>query len=337
MFVVMQPASSRADVERVMAALPAMNAVGRITAADDRCVIEILEATHVDRRQLVDLPAVDCVLDRAADVPAAVQPDHPQTTPVPLGPRAMIGDTRLAIIAGPCSVENEDRLYRTAEAVAAAGAVGLRGGAFKPRTSPYAFQGLGEAALELLARARDRTGLALVTEVMSAEQVTQVAAVADLLQVGSRNMHNSALLRAVGRAGKPVLLKRGWSATLEEFLLAAEYLRQAGCPHVVLCERGIRTFEDYARNTLALAIVPEVKRRSDLPILVDPSHGTGRAHLVAPLSRAAIACGADGLLIEVHPDPPRAWSDGDQSLDLPAFGALMASLPPLVEACGRKL
>ncbi|MEW6252811.1 MAG: N-acetylneuraminate synthase family protein, partial [Planctomycetota bacterium] len=199
------------------------------------------------------------------------------------------------------------------------------------------FQGLGARALELLARVREKTGLAVVTEVMCIEQIARVREVADVLQVGSRNMHNTPLLRAVGEQDRPVLLKRGWSATLEEFLQAAEYVRQGGNDQIILCERGIRTFEDYARNTLALAIVPEVKRVSDLPIIVDPSHGTGRAALVAPMCRAAVACGADGLLIEVHPDPAQAWSDGAQTLRLDEFRDLMENLRALAAVCGREL
>ena len=218
-----------------------------------------------------------------------------------------------------------------------AGAVGLRGGAFKPRTSPYAFQGHGEAGLKALARVREKTGLAIVTEVMSPDRVECVAEYTDVLQVGSRNMHNSPLLRAVGEQSKPVLLKRGWSATLEELLLAAEYILRAGNPNVILCERGIRTHEDYVRNTLALAVVPEIKRISRLPVIVDPSHGTGQAHLVTPMSRAALACGADGLIVEVHPNPGQAWSDGEQALDFRQFDELMTQLRLIAAACERTL
>jgi 3-deoxy-7-phosphoheptulonate synthase len=248
-----------------------------------------------------------------------------------------MGGKKLGIIAGPCSVESTEGLLKIAAAVAELGAVALRGGAFKPRTSPYSFQGNEERALEMLARAREKTGLAIVTEVMSAEQIELVQPYADVLQIGSRNMHNSAVLKAAGHQPKPVLLKRGWSATLGEFLLAAEYVIQAGNSNVILCERGIRAHEEYVRNTLALAVVPEVKRISRLPIIVDPSHGTGQAHLVAPMSKAAIACGADGLLIEVHTDPSQAWSDGPQTLDVDQFRSLMAGLKPFAEAAGRAL
>ena len=338
MFIVMQPDCSRDDVDRVLKALPEMGAIGRVNAAGAPGVIEVLEANaQLDRARLAVMPAVRGVFDQPTQVFRASHPVAPQPLVVPVGAKATIGGRQLAIIAGPCSVENEQRLLDTAQAAAAAGAVALRGGAFKPRTAPYTFQGLGDRALAMLDRVRAKTGLAVVTEVMSVEQLEHVAAVADVLQIGSRNMHNTPLLRAVGEQPKPVLLKRGWSATLEEYLFAAEYVRQAGNPNVILCERGIRTFEDYVRNTLALAIVPEVKRRSGLPIIVDPSHGTGKAELVAPMCRAAIACGADGLMVEIHPAPEKAWSDGGQSLDLPAFAELMQSLSKLAETCDREL
>ncbi|MBU0637279.1 MAG: 3-deoxy-7-phosphoheptulonate synthase [Planctomycetes bacterium] len=338
MFIVMKPASSRQDVEHILAELPRLDVIGRASEGALRPVIEVLEAgPGLDRRRLEQLPAVECVLDDPAQVLAAIRGAKGQTRPVPLGQRAHVGGRRVAVIAGPCSVEDEGRLLETAAAVAEAGAVALRGGAFKPRTSPYSFQGHGERALEMLARVRAETGLAVVTEVMSCEHIERVQPVADVLQVGSRNMHNTPLLKALGAQDKPILLKRGWSATLEEFLLAAEYIRQAGNSDVILCERGIRTHEEYVRNTLALGIVPEVKRVSDLPIIVDPSHGTGRAHLVAPMCRAAIACGADGLLIEVHPSPERAWSDGAQSLNLQEFRELMDGLRTLAAACDRDI
>ncbi len=338
MFVVMDAACSPQDIAGVLQALPAMDAIGRPSAGGPPCVIEVLAAgAGLDAARLRRLPAVADVVEHASQVRDLCQVPADAPREVPLGPDLTVGGGRLAVIAGPCSVEDEGRLLETAHAVAAAGAVALRGGAFKPRTAPYSFQGLGDAALAILARVREQTGLAIVTEVMAREQIARVAEVADVLQVGSRNMHNTPLLRAVGEQGRPVLLKRGWSATLEEFLMAAAYVQRAGNPNVVLCERGIRTFEEYVRNTLALAVVPEARRLSGLPVVVDPSHGTGRAHLVAPMCRAALACGADGLLIEVHPEPARAWSDGDQSLDLTAFGEMMAGLRSLAAACEREL
>ena len=338
MIVVMNPRCTRAHVDRVVQLLDDMGVPNHVIEGKRRSVIELLENhSRLDRAQLERTPMVERVLDRPDPVLATRRSAESSTAEVPLGNGATVGGTGLAIIAGPCAVESAERLLPTAEAVARAGAVALRGGAFKPRTSPYAFQGHETRALEMLAEARAATGLAVVTEVMCPEHVTRVAPIADVLQVGSRNMHNTPLLRAVGEQAKPVLLKRGWSATLQEFLLAAEYIMQAGNQQVILCERGIRTHEDYVRNTLALAIVPEIKRVSDLPILVDPSHGTGQAHLVAPMSLAAIAAGADGLLIEVHIDPTRAWSDAAQTLSTTQFEQLMRGLPPIAAAMGRTL
>lgn len=237
-----------------------------------------------------------------------------------------IGGAEVVIIAGPCSVESRDQLLRTAHAVRAAGATMLRGGAYKPRTSPYDFQGLGVDALELLKEARRETGLPVVTEVMSTEDVDVVAEYADMLQVGARNMQNFALLRRLACSPRPILLKRGPSATIKEWLLAAEYLLSGGNANVVLCERGIKTFEPETRNTLDLSAVAMVRELSHLPVIADPSHGTGRRRLIAPMAQAAIAAGADGLIIEVHPCPERALSDGPQSLDFDQFGALMEGL-----------
>lgn len=253
------------------------------------------------------------------------------------GPGATVGGAELAVIAGPCSVEGAEMLRETALAVRAAGAGMLRGGAFKPRTSPYAFQGLGDAALHMLAEIRAETGLPVVTEVMDTRQVEAVAEHADVLQVGARNMQNFALLQEVGRVQRPVLLKRGLSATLAEFLMAAEYVMAQGNRDVILCERGIRTFETATRNTLDVAAIPVLRAETHLPLLVDPSHAGGRADLVAPLAFAAIAAGADGLLVEVHPCPEQALSDGDQSLGLDAFAELMRRLRPFAEAAGRAL
>jgi len=250
---------------------------------------------------------------------------------------ATFGGAGIAVIAGPCSVENRESLFDTARAVHGAGAVMLRGGAFKPRTSPYAFQGMGELGLRLLADARAETGLPVVTEVMDTRQVELVAGYADMLQIGARNMQNFALLAEVGRSGRPVLLKRGLSATVRELLHAAEYVLAEGNGNVVLCERGIRTFETAARNTLDVAAIPVLKAETHLPVIVDPSHAGGRAALVAPLAAAAIAAGADGLIVEVHANPEAALSDGEQSLDPSAFAALMRRLAPLAAACDRHL
>lgn len=248
-----------------------------------------------------------------------------------------IGSGRVAVMAGPCAVESRDQLLISARAVSDAGAQFLRGGAFKPRTSPYSFQGLEEYGLELLAEAREQTGLKVVTEVMDADAVPLVSKYADILQIGSRNMQNFHLLRAVGKSDKPVLLKRGLSATINEWLNAAEYILCEGNQNVVLCERGIRTFEDCTRNTLDLSAVAMVKTMSHLPVIVDPSHGTGVWQLVEPMSKAAIAAGADGLMIEVHPNPAQALSDGKQSLTPENFAGLMEHIDNVAIAVGKKL
>lgn len=248
---------------------------------------------------------------------------------------AAFGGSRLVLIAGPCTVESREQMIEIACAVKEAGASMLRGGAFKPRSSPYAFQGLCEKGLEILAEARTRTGLPVVTEVLESSQLSAVAAVADMIQIGSRNMHNTVLLRDAGASGKPVLLKRGMSATLEEFLYAAEYVLDAGSRRVVLCERGIRTFETATRFTLDLSAVPLLKEKTWLPVIVDPSHGTGKASLVPAMARAAVACGADGVMIEVHPHPDQALCDGDQSETPEMFYKIVKELRAVAEAVGR--
>jgi 3-deoxy-7-phosphoheptulonate synthase len=248
-----------------------------------------------------------------------------------------VGGPDLVLVAGPCAVESVEQTLTIARAVKAAGAHILRGGAFKPRTSPYSFQGLGEAGLRILAEAREATGLPVVSEAIDVESVDLVEKYADAIQVGARNMQNFSLLKRVGKANKPVLLKRGLSATLEEFLMSAEYILSEGNYSVILCERGVRTFSDFSRNTLDLSIVPAVKQISHLPIFVDPSHGTGRRDKVAPLSRAAAAVGADGLIIEVHNDPNRALSDGPQSITPEMFVDLVADLRKIAPVIGRRL
>jgi 3-deoxy-7-phosphoheptulonate synthase len=260
----------------------------------------------------------------------------PDDTRVRIGP-VEIGGPALVVVAGPCAVESAEQTLRVAREVKAAGAHLLRGGAFKPRTSPYAFQGLGEEGLRILAQARQETGLPIVTEALDAPGVDLVEEYADVIQIGARNMQNFPLLKRAGKARKPVVLKRGMSATLEEFLMSAEYILAEGNYQVVLCERGVRTFSDFSRNTLDLSIVPAVKKLSHLPILVDPSHGTGRREKVAPLSRAAAAVGADGVMVEVHHDPDAALSDGPQSITPEMFGALMGELRQIAPVLGRTL
>ncbi|HEX6737023.1 MAG TPA: 3-deoxy-7-phosphoheptulonate synthase, partial [Vicinamibacteria bacterium] len=260
----------------------------------------------------------------------------PDDTVVNVG-GAAVGGKSFAVVAGPCAVESLEQTLIVARAVKAGGAHLLRGGAFKPRTSPYAFQGLGEEGLRILAAAREETGLPVVTEALDIEGVDLVERYADAIQIGARNMQNFSLLKRAGRARKPVILKRGMAATLEEFLMSAEYILAEGNYQVILCERGVRTFSDFSRNTLDLAIVPAVKALSHLPIMVDPSHGTGRREKVAPLSRAAAAVGADGVMIEVHHDPNRALSDGPQSITPDMFGELMGDLRQIAPVIGRQI
>ena len=247
-----------------------------------------------------------------------------------------IGGKEIIVMAGPCVVEDEQQIFKTARQVKALGAKVLRGGAFKPRTSPYSFQGLGEKGLKLLAEAGKENGLAIVTEVMSVNQIDLVAEYTDIFQVGARNMQNFVLLKELGKTKKPVLLKRGVSAFLEELLLSAEYILSQGNSKVILCERGIRTFENYTRNTLDLSAVPALKQLSHLPVIVDPSHGTGRWKLVSPMAKAAIAAGADGLIIEVHPEPKSSLSDGVQTLKFDTFTQLVKELKPIIQAVGRE-
>ena len=261
---------------------------------------------------------------------------HPQGSLIPVGSQH-IGGTALHVMAGPCSVESEESLMTTAEAVKKAGATILRGGAFKPRTSPYEFQGLGEAGLKLLAKAREATGLKIITELLSQDHAEMVAEYADFLQIGARNAQNFQLIIAAAKTGKPVLLKRGLSMRIEEWMLAGEYVLANNNPNLLFCERGIRTFENYTRNTLDLSTIPIVKKESHCPIVIDPSQGCGRADLVVSLCKGAVAMGADALLVEVHPNPAEAWSDGAQQLDLNGFAKMMQELKPFLEATGRTL
>src|SRR5262250_3355081 len=253
------------------------------------------------------------------------------------GTAATIGGTGLAIVAGPCAIESREQAFAVAERVHRAGAQFFRGGAYKPRTSPYSFQGLGEEGLRIMAEIRDQFGMRIVTEAIDNESLELVEEYADVIQIGARNMQNFSLLKRAGRAKKPVLLKRGMSATLDEFLMAAEYILSEGNYNVMLCERGVRTFSDFSRNTLDLAVVPAVKKRSHLPILVDPSHGTGKRHKVLPLSRAAVAVGADGLLVEVHHDPERALSDGMQSILPYEFAELSDEVKQIAQVLHRQV
>jgi 3-deoxy-7-phosphoheptulonate synthase len=288
----------------------------------------------VDPAGLENLPGVLEIIPVSAPYKLVSREVQPESSRVRIG-GVEVGGDRIVVGAGPCAVESEEQTLEAARAVAAAGAALLRGGAFKPRTSPYSFQGLGLEGLKILAKAREETGLPVVTEVLDTETAELVAEYADCLQIGARNMQNFSLLKKVGRLGKPVLLKRGMAATIEEFLLSAEYILAEGNRQVILCERGVRTFADHTRNTLDLSSIPAVQRISHLPILADPSHGTGKRHKVTPLSRAAIAVGADGLLLEVHPRPETALSDGPQALLPSQFADLMNQVRALAIVMGR--
>jgi len=323
MIVVMRRNAQEEDVQHMIQQVESLGLKPTVLRGTERTVI----AAIGDERQvpvgiLESGPGVDEVLPVLAPYKLASVETKSERTVVRAGSLA-VGNGQLGIIAGPCSVESEEQIVSTAHAVKAAGATALRGGAYKPRTSPYSFQGMKEKGLQLLAMARAETGLAVVTEVVASEDVDVVAEYADVLQVGARNMQNYRLLEAVGRTHRPVLLKRGPSATLEELLLAAEYILDAGNQQVMLCERGIRTFEAHTRFTLPLATVPYLQAKTHLPVVVDPSHGTGHTPLVPALARAAIAAGADGLIMEVHPNPEKALSDGYQSLTFEQFADCM--------------
>jgi len=335
MIIVMNAKATPEDVRHVVARVEELGLKAHLSQGVERTIIGVIgDERLVKKEQLSLLPHVEDVIPILKPYKLASREFRPESTVVDVG-GVKIGGAQVAVIAGPCSVESEEQLMTTARAVKEAGAHLLRGGAYKPRTSPYAFQGLGEEGLILLARARKETGLGIVTEVMESSDVEMVAQYADVLQVGARNMHNSKLLRSLSKINKPVMLKRNFSATLNEFLMGAEYLLAGGNEQVILCERGIRTFVEFTRNTLDLNVVPAVKQLSHLPIIVDPSHGTGRHDLVLPMSLAAVAAGADGLMIEVHPHPAEAFSDGEQSLTPEMFARLMTAVQVVARAVGR--
>jgi 3-deoxy-7-phosphoheptulonate synthase len=336
MIIVMEARASKSEIRTVLEKIKELGYTPHTIHGKTRKVIGAIgdERGKFVLQSLESLPGVERVVPILKPYKLASREFQQRDTVVDVR-GVPIGGKKLAVIAGPCSVENEEQLVETALAVKSAGANLLRGGAYKPRTSPYAFQGLGVDGLKLLEKVSQQTGLGIVTEVMESAEVDIVAEYADMLQVGARNMHNSKLLRAIARVNKPVLLKRNFSATLNEFLMSAEYLLSGGNSRVVLCERGIRTFVDYSRNTLDLNIVPAVHLLSHLPIIVDPSHGTGRHDLVVAMSLAAVAAGADGLMVEVHPRPAEALSDGEQSLTPPVFQDLMVRLRPVAAAVGR--
>jgi 3-deoxy-7-phosphoheptulonate synthase len=337
MIIVMKAAASPEQVGRVTQRVEELGLKPHVIEGTERTVVAVVGAEKdAALSGMETLPGVSRVLPILAPYKVASREVQPEQTVVTAGP-LVIGGGRVGVIAGPCSVESREQILAAAQAVKAAGAAGLRGGAFKPRTSPYSFQGLKEEGLKLLAEAREATGQAIVTEVVAPEDVPLVARYADVLQIGARNMQNYRLLEAVGRCDKAVLLKRGPAATVDEMLLAAEYILDGGNRQVMLCERGIRTFEAHTRFTLPLATVPWLQARTHLPVVVDPSHGTGHAALVPSMAAAAVAAGADGLIIEVHPDPANAASDGGQTLDFAAFAQTMATCRRVAEAVGRQL
>ena len=334
MFVVMARTATEAEILGVKSHILAEGMTPYDHAGQERVVIavvgEVGPLKQVLASRLAALPGVETITPISRPFKLTSREFHPEDTVIRVLDAA-IGDGGLAVMAGPCSVESRDQLMETADAVAAAGATILRGGAFKPRTSPYAFQGLGVEALRYLAEARDRTGLPTITEVMEPNQVDIVAEYVDILQIGARNMQNYSLLNAAGRVARPIMLKRGFGATVEELLMAAEYIVAAGNPNVILCERGIRTFETYTRNTLDLAAVPLLHHLTHLPVIVDPSHATGKRWLVKPLAIGGVAVGADGVMVEVHPTPEEALSDAEQQLNPGQFADLMAALVPVHE------
>jgi len=338
MIIVMKGAATEEDLQRVIHTIEELGYQSHVIRGTQRSVVGAVgdERGKARLQSLEALPGVESVVPILQPFKLAGREFKPTKTLVRVRD-VEIGGDRLPVVAGPCSVESEDQILETAKAVKEAGASILRGGAFKPRTSPYAFQGLGEEGLRLLAAAREETGLAIVTEVLKPEDVDLVAGTADMLQVGARNMQNFALLKRVGEARKPVLLKRGISSTIQEFLMAAEYILSEGNYDVVLCERGIRTFETATRFTLDLNAVPVIRKLSHLPVVVDPSHGTGHWEYVTSMAKAAVACGADGLMIEVHVRPEIAFSDGIQSLKPTSFRELMREIAPFVQAAGRRL
>ena len=329
MVVIMNADATQADIEGVISAIEEKGLEAKVMEGAHQKIVGVIgDKTKLAATPLDAMHGVETTVAISKSYKRASREFHPASTVVDIR-GIKIGDGTPVVMAGPCAVESREQLLETAQLVKEGGAQFIRGGAYKPRTSPYAFQGLEEEGLKYLAEAREKTGLAVVTEVTVVEAVDTVAAYADLLQVGARNMQNFGLLQAVGRAGKPVMLKRGLAATIDEWLNAAEYIMNEGNPNVILCERGIRTYETYTRNTFDISAIPAIKHLSHLPIIADPSHGTGKWRMIKPVSLASIAAGADGLIIEVHPNPARALSDGPQSLTPENYRDLMASVQKL--------
>jgi 3-deoxy-7-phosphoheptulonate synthase len=338
MLIVMKHNARAEEIDAVVRMIGKMGYEGRPIPGRQRVAIGLIgNDGKVDADRLIGLPGVLEVIPVTQPYKQVSRDWREEPTIIELANGTRIGDREIVLMAGPCSVENEEQILAVARSLTTSGATVLRGGAFKPRTSPYAFQGLGQEGLALLSKAREQTGMAVVTEVLDPQAVGLVAEYADILQIGARNMQNYPLLRAAGRAGIPVLLKRGMSATVRELLLAAEYIVIEGEPRVILCERGLRTFDDHARNMLDLTAVVSVHELSHLPIIVDPSHGTGVRTKVPAMARAAVASGADGIMVEVHPDPPNSVSDAAQALHPDEFAELVVELRGIAQAIGRDL
>lgn len=337
MIIIMEMQASEKDIQAVVTRVETVGFKTHLSQGEERTIIGVIgDERQLDKGAISRMHGVDRVVPVLRPFKLASRDFQPEASKIPINGHAF-GDNKVIVMAGPCSVESLNQMMTTAVAVKEAGAHLLRGGAFKPRTSPYSFQGMGEEGLKILAEVRAQTGLYVVTEVMAPEQVELVAQYADVLQIGTRNMQNYALLNAVGQTNMPVLLKRGMMSTIEELLMSAEYIMSNGNHKVILCERGIRTFEKYTRNTLDINAVPVLKELTHLPVVVDPSHATGKWTLVKAASKAAVAAGADGLIIEVHPNPAEAVSDGEQSLKPRRFAELMAEVRRVAEAVGRSI
>ncbi len=340
MVIVMKAGASKAEIDAAVARIKELDYTPHLISGVERTVIGAVgdERGKGVLQTLETLDGVDSVVPILKPYKLASSEVKKERSIIRVGDSGVtIGGNKLCIMAGPCSVEGEEQILQVAESVKAAGAHMLRGGAYKPRTSPYSFQGMAEKGLKLLAKAREVTGLPFITEVMDTSQVDMVEEYSDIVQIGTRNVQNFALLKRVGKCKKPVFLKRGLATTISEWLMSAEYILAEGNPNVILCERGIRTFETATRNTMDLSAVPVLNELTHLPVILDPSHGTGVRRFVPPMAYSSVAAGADGLMIEVHNDPDHAWSDGPQSLDLPMFDDLMKNLKAFADASGRSL
>jgi 3-deoxy-7-phosphoheptulonate synthase len=339
MIVVMEPEATKEQIDQVIALVREMGCKEHVIRGTELTVVAVIgDDRKKDPTVFESLASVQKAMKVLAPYKMAAKEVKPKRTEVKIGGTCVLGgDAPFQVIAGPCSVETEEQIVSIAKALKEAGASALRGGAYKPRTNPYAFQGHGEEGLKMLALARKESGLPIVTEVVTPSDVELVAKYADCLQVGTRNAQNFKLLEACGKVRTPVLFKRGMSMTVDEYLQAADYVLAGGNPNVILCERGIRTFETHTRNTYSIATIPELQHRSHLPVIGDPSHGVGHTHLVPAMMKATVACGADGMIVEVHHDPKKAWSDGGQTLSLQQFSELMPVMARIAEAVGRAM